>query len=260
MSKSTSKKSVQREVSENMDENKKSVARKPPAPVKEEKKKPTKPEPVPEPVKEEKKAAPKPAKAEPVAKPAKASKKAEVKEVEPEEEEHEEEAAAPKRRREVNATSVEAEFDALLEMLKENIESSRSAGDKKRLGNVKLLRQLGKRLKVLKCDCMRLSKTRRQKRGQHNNSSGFMKPVRVSDAMAKFASWDPSQLRSRIDATKFICQYIKEHNLQNHADRRQINPDKKLVDLLGHDPAKESTPLTYYSIQQKIQKHFSNPQ
>jgi chromatin remodeling complex protein RSC6 len=85
-----------------------------------------------------------------------------------------------------------------------------------------------------------------------------MKPVKVSNDMAKFAGWDPVQLRSRIDATKYICQYIRDHNLQNPADRRQINPDEKLGKLLGYD-AKKEKPLTYYSIQQKIQQHFVNP-
>lgn len=161
-----------------------------------------------------------------------------------------------KKRREVSGETVSAEFEALLELLRENIELSRSAGGK-RAGNVKLLRQLGKRLKVLRADCMRITKQRRTNR-KNNGSSGFMKPVKVSDEMAKFAGWDPAQLRSRVDATKYICKYIKENSLQDPSDKRRINPDGKLTKLLGYTPSPDS-PLFYYTIQQKIQKHFTNP-
>jgi chromatin remodeling complex protein RSC6 len=85
-----------------------------------------------------------------------------------------------------------------------------------------------------------------------------MKPVKVSDEMAKFAGWDPAQLKSRIEATKYICQYIKDNNLQNPDDKRKINPDSRLSKLLGYTPSSEN-PLYYYTIQQKIQKHFKNP-
>ena len=161
-----------------------------------------------------------------------------------------------KKRREVSGETVSAEFDALLELLRENVELSRSAGGK-RAGNVKLLRQLGKRLKVLRADCMRITKQRRTNR-KNNGSSGFMKPVKVSDEMAKFAGWDPAQLRSRVDATKYICKYIKDNSLQDPNDKRRINPDGKLTKLLGYTPSSDS-PLFYYTIQQKIQKHFTNP-
>jgi chromatin remodeling complex protein RSC6 len=161
-----------------------------------------------------------------------------------------------KKRREVSHESVSSEFEGLLELLRENIEQSRSAAGKK-TSNVKLLRQLGKRLKVLRADCMRISKQRRTNR-KNNTSSGFMKPVKVSDEMAKFAGWDANQLKSRIEATKYICQYIKDNNLQDPADKRRINPDGKLTKLLGYTPTPES-PLFYYTIQQKIQKHFKNP-
>jgi chromatin remodeling complex protein RSC6 len=174
-----------------------------------------------------------------------------------EEDDHTEEEKESKKRREVTYSTVESEFDSLMDLLREQIETSRSTTDKKKSCNVKLLRQLGKRLKVLKADCLKISKQRRTNR-QKNTSSGFMKPVQVSTDMAKFAGWDPVQLRSRIDATKYICQYIRDNNLQNPSDRRQINPDDKLTKLLGYDTKKDK-PLTYYSIQQKIQQHFKNP-
>lgn len=160
-----------------------------------------------------------------------------------------------KKRREVNVQSVETEFDSVLDVLRETVDASRT--DKKKVNVAKVLRQLSKRLKVLKVDCLRISKHRRTNRPK-NTSSGFMKPVKVSGDLAKFANWDPTQLRSRIDATTYICQYIKQNNLQDPNDRRRVVPDDKLSKLLDYDPKKEVKPLTYCYIQNKIQKHFNS--
>jgi hypothetical protein len=72
---------------------------------------------------------------------------------------------------------------------------------------------------------------------------------------------DAEQMRSRVEVTKFICDYIKSNNLQNPQDRRQIVPDSKLCKLLDFKPVKDGKDkdgkaLTYYYLQQKIQPHF----
>ena len=51
--------------------------------------------------------------------------------------------------------------------------------------------------------------------GGNNTSSGFMKPVKISGQMAKFTGWDIEEPHSRLDVTRFICQYIKENSLQD---------------------------------------------
>ena len=79
-----------------------------------------------------------------------------------------------------------------------------------------------------------------------------MKPVKISKDMQKFTGFKDDQLVSRVDVTKSICNYVKEHNLQKQEDRRQFTPDEKLAKLLG---TKE--PLTYYALQQQIQPHFT---
>ena len=78
-----------------------------------------------------------------------------------------------------------------------------------------------------------------------------MKSVKISGDMAKFCNFKADQLVSRVDVTKAICNYVKEKNLQNPADRRQFTPDEKLATLLG---VKEV--ITYYTLQKHIQKHF----
>jgi upstream activation factor subunit UAF30 len=102
-----------------------------------------------------------------------------------------------------------------------------------------------------------VSKQRQRSNRQKNTTSGFMKQVPISKEMAKFANWDPSQLRSRVEVTKFICDYVKQHNLQNPQDRRQILPDDKLSKLLNYDAKKSDKPLTYYYLQRVIQPHFN---
>ena len=84
-----------------------------------------------------------------------------------------------------------------------------------------------------------------------------MKPVGISGEMCKFTGWGTDELKSRVDVTKYICNYIREKDLQNPEDRRQIIPDKKLSGLLGVDKASlKEEPLTYYSLQRRIQPHF----
>ena len=97
----------------------------------------------------------------------------------------------------------------------------------------------------------------KQKTNRKNNTnSGFLKPVNISKEMIKFTGWDPTELKSRVDVTKFICKYIRENNLQNPEDRRQIIADKKLAKLLEFDTTVDPKPLTYYRIQTYMKKHF----
>jgi len=170
----------------------------------------------------------------------------------------EQESSEPKQRRVPTRETVETEFDALVDAIRTEIESIRSSTDKKKGTGVKFLRQVGKRLKLLKSDTLRVSKQRQRSNRQKNTTSGFMKQVPISKEMAKFANWDPTQLRSRVEVTKYICDYVKQHNLQNPEDRRQILPDDKLSKLLNFDSKKSDKPLTYYYLQRVIQPHFNN--
>jgi chromatin remodeling complex protein RSC6 len=91
---------------------------------------------------------------------------------------------------------------------------------------------------------------------KNNTNSGFLKPVKISKEMAKFTGWEANELRSRVDVTKMICDYIKKNNLQNPSDRRQIMADTKLSKLLNYDSKKDTEPLTYYRIQSFMKPHF----
>lgn len=151
--------------------------------------------------------------------------------------------------------SIMAEFSELLSLLDQQITNVRDATDK--TNGVRFLRTLSKRLRNLQTSSSRLMR-QKQPSARKNNNSGFLKPVKISSDMAKFTGLDPSGLHSRVDVTKFLCSYIRDHNLQNPKDRRQIVADPQLSKLLGYDSKKTDTPLTYYHIQSLLKNHFTN--
>jgi len=152
-------------------------------------------------------------------------------------------------RRVVNNEEVEKSFDELLSTLDKELQSLRD--DKSHSVGVRFLRSVSRQLKSLKNDSSRLLSRKVRKPSVRSGNSGFMKSVKISPEMAKFCSFKVDQLVSRVDVTKSICNYVKEKNLQNPADRRQFNPDEKLANLLG-----VTETITYYTLQKHIQKHF----
>ena len=157
-------------------------------------------------------------------------------------------------RRVVDKDTILSDFDSVLGTIESQIEVIRASGVKTPVG-IKYFKSLSKSLKQLRGDVGKNIKVKRQVSKDSSKTSGFLKPVKVSDEIASFASWKKNELHSRVDVTKFICNYVKSNNLQNPADRRQILPDKKLRTLLKLKE-KESEPLTYYSLQRCIQPHF----
>ena len=162
-----------------------------------------------------------------------------------------------RRRRVVDKESVLAEFDSILQDFEDEIQNLRSTDSKsRRITGVKFLRSASKRIRTLKNDASRCMKTRKVSTRPRNTTSGFMKPVNISDEMCKFTGWESDCPKSRVDVTKYICSYIKKKDLQNPTDRRIILPDGKLKKLLNIQKDEED-PLTYYTLQKRIQHHFS---
>jgi upstream activation factor subunit UAF30 len=162
----------------------------------------------------------------------------------------------PKTKRVVSKESLEKEYDDFLTTVSSELEVVKSAGNKYKA--TRFLKQVIKTLKGLKVDSLKLCKKKgRSGVKRENLTSGFMKPVSVSSDMSKFAGWSGEELKSRVDVTKFICEYISKNNLQNPQDKRQILPDEKLSKLLSFDKNTSKDPLTYYGLQKLIQPHFS---
>jgi chromatin remodeling complex protein RSC6 len=151
--------------------------------------------------------------------------------------------------------SVEKEFDELVASIDEEITKLRESTGKSK--GVKFLRTVNKKLKTLKNHAFRVSKKKPTTR-RNNTNSGFLKPVQISKDLAKFTGWDQGTARSRVDVTKYICNYIKEKNLQDPTDKRNIRveEDSDLKKLLKFD-GKDKKPLTYYRLQTYLKPHFT---
>ena len=152
-------------------------------------------------------------------------------------------------RRVVNNEEIEKSFDELTASLETELKALRD--DKNHSVGIRYLRSLARQVKSLKTDCFRLLSRKVRKPSARNGNSGFMKSVKITADMAKFCNFKVDLLVSRVDVTKAICNYVKEKNLQNPADRRQFTPDEKLATLLGVKDV-----ITYYTLQKHIQKHF----
>jgi len=63
-------------------------------------------------------------------------------------------------------------------------------------------------------------------------NAAFMKPLTPS---AELAAVIGPQAVPRTEVTKKIWDYIKQHNLQDAANRRNINADAKLRPIFGKD-------------------------
>ena len=143
-------------------------------------------------------------------------------------------------------------------MVEAEIVSMRDSANKTK--GVKFLRTLNKRIKSLKAQVARIKQRTSSKvvsSSTNGTNSGFLKPVKISSDMAKFTGWDKDELKSRVQVTKYLCAYIKDNNLQNPEDKRQIIADSKLQKLLKYDPKKETEPLTYFRLQNKLKGHFN---
>jgi chromatin remodeling complex protein RSC6 len=155
----------------------------------------------------------------------------------------------------VDKESISIDFDSVISDIANEIQTMRSSSDGKTKG-VQFLRGLNARIQKLKKHSLRIAKGKKKVSTNTNTTSGFRKPVDVSDEMSKFAGWNTDEMHSRVDVTQFICNYIKEKDLQNPSDRRLIIPDAKLKKLLGLKGKDADEPLPYYMIQRHIKPHF----
>lgn len=148
--------------------------------------------------------------------------------------------------------SVNAEFEALLKMIDDEVLRLKDVSGKNK--GIRFLKSTRKRVSLI-CEHSKRISRRKQTEKRKNNNSGFLKPVEVSAELSDFVGWDHRQLHSRVEATKALCDYIKKNNLQKKDNRRCIIPDAKLGKLLSYTHS-ESEPLTYYTMQRHLTRHF----
>ena len=144
---------------------------------------------------------------------------------------------------------IQQDLENLFEIYKEEL-----AGLKKKPAQKVSLQ---KYLTSMKNDVFRLLKIRNKAATDRPKSnSGFNKPVKVSQDLASFIKVKPDDEVTRVLITQKLCAYVKDHNLQNPKDRREILPDTELKKLFKIDESNPDDKLTYYSIQRKIQSHI----
>jgi len=129
------------------------------------------------------------------------------------------------------------------------------------------LQQLGAMIASLKVEYRTLEKkwsrelktaqkqsSKRKKRAGSRAPSGFVKPTRISDELAKFLEKPAGSEMARTEVTRDINKYIRTNKLQDEANGRKINPDSKLAALLKLNKTDE---LTYFNLQRYMSPHFA---
>lgn len=99
--------------------------------------------------------------------------------------------------------------------------------------------------------------SKRAKRAGNRQPSGFVKPTRISDELAKFLGKSVGTEMARTDVSKEINAYIRANNLQRPDNGRFIVPDAKLTSLLK---LKKEDELSYFNLQRYMKPHFIKEQ
>jgi chromatin remodeling complex protein RSC6 len=96
--------------------------------------------------------------------------------------------------------------------------------------------------------------SKRKRKAGNRAPSGFVKPTRISDELAKFLDKPVGTEMARTEVTRDINKYIRAHSLQDNENGRKINPDTKLAALLKLTKTDE---LTYFNLQKYMSCHFA---
>lgn len=96
--------------------------------------------------------------------------------------------------------------------------------------------------------------SKRKRKAGNRAPSGFVKPTKISDELAKFLEKPIGSEMARTEVTRDINKYIRTHNLQDKENGRKINPDTKLAALLK---LKKTDELTYFNLQRYMSPHFA---
>ena len=106
-------------------------------------------------------------------------------------------------------------------------------------------------------DLKNASKTKKVKRTRDPNAppSGFARPGPVSKELRTFLGMKDDELIARTQVAKRISEYIKEHNLKNPDNNKEIIIDNKLATLFKLKPKDK---VAFFQIQSHLSKngHF----
>ena len=139
-------------------------------------------------------------------------------------------------------------FDKMKKMLEENAEDIIQM--RKNIDAMKVRQKsLTKLFTKMQSKSVKPSKTKANRK-----PCGFARPTPVSDQMCDFLKIPAGSEVSRTTVTRALIQYIKDNNLHNQLNKKQILPDVTLYTLFGED-SKDQT-LTYFTMQKYVNHHF----
>jgi upstream activation factor subunit UAF30 len=119
-----------------------------------------------------------------------------------------------------------------------------------------IMKTLQSNLKVLEKEVAREKKESKKKeykkKSVKKQLSGFAKASPVSNDLADFLGLSHDSQIARTEVTSKVIAYVKEKNLQNPEDKKQIVPDAKLSALLQSGADR----VTFFNLQTYLKKHF----
>ena len=119
-----------------------------------------------------------------------------------------------------------------------------------------IMKTLHSNLKVLEKEVAREKKESKKKESKKKNVkkqlSGFAKATPISNDLADFLGVTHDTQIARTEVTSKVIAYVKQQNLQNPEDKKQIVPDAKLGGLLQSGSDK----VTFFNLQTYLKKHF----
>ncbi len=125
-----------------------------------------------------------------------------------------------------------------------------------------ILKTLANNLKILHKEVLKErkeiaknAKKTKKKKQKKLTLNGFAKPCLISPELAVFLGDEKNNMVARTVVTKLVLEYVKEHNLQNPENKKQILPDEKLRKLLEPHFTSEDK-LEYFNIQKYLKYHF----
>jgi chromatin remodeling complex protein RSC6 len=142
-------------------------------------------------------------------------------------------------------SSVSSLIDSITTM-QSMIESSDEISLKAKTKLLKQLQSISKHTKQYK--------PKEPKEPKEKGTSQFEKKMNGSADMAAFAGWEMDSLHSRVDVTKAVWDYVKEHKLQDETDKRKCKLDTTLKSILG--VGDEVDVVSYPIIQKHIGRHL----
>lgn len=106
-----------------------------------------------------------------------------------------------------------------------------------------------KAAKKTKAVAKKVVKKKVVKKVKRTPNPAFMKPMRISDALAKIVGSKPLP---RTEVTKKLWEYIKKNKLQDAVNRRDINADANLKVVFGG-----KSKVSMFEMTKLVSKHLS---